>query len=80
MSENETSVEEGMARVSQMLDMLLEVSFILFCCLCLFNRLRMEYNIFKFVSSPAMIPCYALVKAANQHRSIQFHQIKYVYV
>ena len=30
MSENETSVEEGMARVSQMLDMLLEVSFILF--------------------------------------------------
>ena len=37
MGENETSVEEGMARVSQMLDMLLEVSFILFFCLCPFN-------------------------------------------
>ena len=29
--ENKSSVEEGMARVSQMLDMLLEVSFLLLC-------------------------------------------------
>ena len=33
LMENRSSVEEGMARVSQMLDMLLEVSFVLVCCL-----------------------------------------------
>ena len=34
--QNKSSVEEGMARVSQMLDMLLEVGFCICLCVCLF--------------------------------------------
>ena len=36
LMQNKSSVEEGMARVSQMLDMLLEVGFCICLCVCLF--------------------------------------------
>ena len=67
LMQNKSSVEEGMARVSQMLDMLLEVGFCIGLCVCLFVLFVCLFYLIPYIS-PATILCCDQGRTESQRR------------